>query len=155
MRRQAREPIDLPAETRELLQAGKLEQMCGACGRWEAAHWSCSWCGSPTGPADWYRNGDREQREARMPKTAPANPPSEYRDASAKWPSAWGTYPGQTRPKAPRLLQTPVNRGQDEILAPVPTPPEQLSFAASSALSGSSPSGPLSGAESPASIPSP
>ena len=101
--RHAREPIDIPTELRELFQTGKLEQTCRGCGRWEAAGWSCSWCASPTGPADWYRNGLVEQREARMPKAAPANPPSEFL-SERDWPKAWGRFPRQ---KPLRQLQTP------------------------------------------------
>jgi hypothetical protein len=77
-----------------LLQRSRLEQTCRACGRWEAAGFFCSWCGSATGPADWYRNDDAEQREARMPKTAPAVPPSEYL-SERDWPKAWGRFPRQ------------------------------------------------------------
>ena len=44
------------------LQAGKLEQACPVCGRWEAAGYHCSGCGRPMGPIDWYRNGDKARR---------------------------------------------------------------------------------------------
>jgi hypothetical protein len=47
------------------LQAGRLEQTCPACGRWEAAGAYCTGCGRPTGPADWYANGDQAERERR------------------------------------------------------------------------------------------
>jgi hypothetical protein len=98
----------MDATTAGQLQAGKLEQTCPACGRCEAAHWACSWCFRQTGPDDWYHNGKTEQRAARMPRTAPGNPPSEYRDAAAKWPKAWGPYPGKTRPKVVGDIQTPL-----------------------------------------------
>lgn len=77
-----------------LLQQGKLEQTCNQCGRNEAAGTYCSWCGKPMSRDDWYRDprdADGE-RFRRMPKTAPANPPTEFRRAS-HWPPTWGPYP--------------------------------------------------------------
>ena len=97
--RQAREPIDMPAETRALLQAGKLEQMCPDCGRWSAADHYCSNCFRDMSPVDWYKNAVAAERAARMPRTAPINPPSEYRHSAASWPEAWGPFPGEQRPK--------------------------------------------------------
>jgi hypothetical protein len=117
--------LDVPPDVREALQAGKLEMTCPACGRWSAADWACSWCFRVMTPAaEWYRNGKQEQRAARMPTTAPANPPSEYRDAAAKWPKTWGPYPGQTRPKAVGALLTPVNAVPAQIGATLPIQPE-------------------------------
>jgi len=98
----------VPPDVQAQLQAGKLETTCPDCGRWSAAVWRCSWCFRELSPADWYRNGDQAERAARMPTTAPANPPNEYRD-SAAWPAHWGPYPGKTRPKVPREAWTPVN----------------------------------------------
>lgn len=46
------------------LQAGKLEQACSACGRWEAAGFNCSGCGRPMSQVEWYRNGDMARRNA-------------------------------------------------------------------------------------------
>ena len=76
-----------------LLLGGKLEQTCPACGRWEAAHWYCSWCWSKTGPADWYRNYDFAERNARRPAEPPDKPPSEYRETPARWPKEWKACP--------------------------------------------------------------
>jgi len=129
--RHAREPIDIPTELRELFQTGKLEQTCRGCGRWEAAGWSCSWCASPTGPADWYRNGLVEQREARMPKAAPANPPDEYRHSLSQWPAAWGRWPGVPRQEALRDAGTLDNPPETPKSAHVPVEPEQLALAVS------------------------
>ena len=53
----------IPAELAADLQAGKLEQACCHCGRWEAAGRYCSGCYQPTGPSSWYRNGDQGRRE--------------------------------------------------------------------------------------------
>jgi hypothetical protein len=129
--RHAREPIDMPSETRALLQAGKLEQTCPSCGRWSAATHYCSWCFRPMGPADWYGNGDKEQRAARMPKSAPENPPSEYRHSVASWPEHWGSYPGVIR--GPRDVQTPQAGGPDEKLAYSSIPASSSTLRASGA----------------------
>lgn len=51
--------------TLELLRAGKLEQTCPTCGRWEAAGRYCTGCGRQTGPADWYPNADLGERTRR------------------------------------------------------------------------------------------
>jgi hypothetical protein len=72
-------------------QAGRLEQMCPDCGRWEAAGFVCSWCGRPMVEVV-YGNQDLIERQARMPKTAPTNPPSEY-DSPSTWPEGWGPFP--------------------------------------------------------------
>ncbi len=74
------------------LSRGLLEQACPDCGRWEAAGATCSWCGRPMTGADWYRNGDLARRRGVLPATAPADPPSEYRDV-IHWPQAWGPCP--------------------------------------------------------------
>lgn len=111
--RHAREPIDMTPETAALLQAGKLEMTCPACGRWSAASRYCSWCFRPMGPADWYRNGDKEQRAARMPKEAPADPPSEYRHQVSSWPKAWGPFPGVPRYDRARVDTTPLNESSE------------------------------------------
>lgn len=100
-------------EIDDLMRAGKLETTCPDCGRWSAAVWRCSWCYRALGPEHWYRNGDQAQRAARMPTTAPANPPSEYRHSVRDWPTHWGPYPGQARGEAVRVAQTPVKRGSD------------------------------------------
>jgi hypothetical protein len=42
--------------------AGKLEQACGNCGRWEAAGFYCTGCAAPMTEADWYPNGDEDRR---------------------------------------------------------------------------------------------
>jgi hypothetical protein len=141
--RHAREPIDIPAETQALWQAGKLEQTCSACGRWSAATRYCSWCFRPMGPADWYRNGDKEQRAARMPKEAPADPPNEYREVRA-WPAAWGRCPYRRAALEPaRVPQTPLRAPSEAN----PVVPSIWPESPSSALSASLPSGALSGAE--------
>jgi hypothetical protein len=146
----------MSAETRELLQRGKLEQTCPDCGRWEAASYYCSWCARVMTAADWYRNGDKIQRAARMPKAAPANPPSEYRHSLLNWPKAWGKYPGEIRTvagqKAPRAVQTLGGGFPDANRVLTAIPAEQLSFADSSAVSASTRSGALSGAEHPAAV---
>lgn len=111
----------VPPDVQAQLQAGKLEQTCGECGRWSAATHYCSWCFLPMGPADWYRNNDKAQRTARMPKTAPANPPSEYRHSLASWPESWGAYPGEIR--GPRAVQTPVKANRAERGATLPVRP--------------------------------
>lgn len=82
------------------------EQMCPNCGRWEAAHRYCSWCFRPMTEADWYRNGDATERQSRMPKEAPADPPLEYIHSANHWPKTWGPYPRQRRASAGG---TPVN----------------------------------------------
>jgi hypothetical protein len=50
--------------TSEQLRAGKLEQACPACGRWEAAGGYCSGCSRPMASADWYPNGQAGRRAA-------------------------------------------------------------------------------------------
>lgn len=108
--------------TAQLLQRGQLEQMCPACGRWEAAHPYCSNCFRPMTEADWYRNGDVAKRRRRFPPQAPTREtlplrdrddpsglrdpvPVEYRQGKAHWPDTWGPWPyGQ----APRSGLTPV-----------------------------------------------
>ena len=94
----------IDGQTALLLERGKLEQTCRRCGRWEAAHHHCSWCYAPTGPDDWYRNGDMGERLARRPKDRPENPPAEYAAGEATWPPEWGPFPRQ---RAPRQPQTP------------------------------------------------
>lgn len=91
----------MDATTASSLQGGRLEQTCPECGRWEAAHAFCSWCERPMGVAQWYRNGLPEEREARRPDSAPANPPEEYRRA-ASWPAKWGPCPYAQEPASPR-----------------------------------------------------
>ncbi len=113
----------VPPDVQAQLQAGKLEQTCSACGRWSAATRYCSWCFLPMGPADWYPNRDQAQRAARMPTTAPANPPNEYRHSVRDWPAHWGPYPGEVRGSAPRDAQTPVNPAPEQIGGSVPTQP--------------------------------
>ena len=102
-----RKPDMVPADVAALLRAGKLEQTCRACGRCEAAHRYCSWCFRAMGSDDWYRNRDRTERDSRMPPTAPANPPSEFRRTyRAKtgdgWPPAWGANPYERAPRTRR-----------------------------------------------------
>jgi hypothetical protein len=112
----------LSPETTALLQGGKLEQTCPDCGRWSAASSYCSWCFRAMSPTDWYRNGDPAERAARMPQTAPLNPPSEYRHSLSSWPKSWGKYPGKVRgPQAPRDGQTPLNRARGENNVSLPT----------------------------------
>ena len=79
----------------------RLEQTCPACGRWEAAGSFCSWCGRPTGPADWYANNDVEARRAHRPPERPADPASEYLGSERDWPPEWGAYPRQKPPRDP------------------------------------------------------
>ncbi len=82
------------------LAAGRLSQTCPRCGRSEAAHWYCSWCVRPMTPANWYedkRGSDEAAR--RMPKTAPADPPTELRE---HWPPSWGPKPRQKAASAPQ-----------------------------------------------------
>ena len=149
--RHAREPIEMSAETRELLQRGKLEQTCPDCGRWEAASWYCSWCARAMAPADWYRNGDKVQRAARMPKVAPAVAPSEYRHSLLNWPKAWGKYPGEIRTltsqEAPRAVQTLGNGFPDANRVLTAIPPSSSAVSAAK-----SPLPALSGAEHPAAV---
>lgn len=110
----SREPIEMTAQMADDLDHGRLEMTCVDCGRWSAADWWCSWCFRPMVPAvDWYHNPRSHdaaaQRAARMPKVAPANPPSEYRVNFAHWPKAWGKFPGEIRgPRAPQEIQTPL-----------------------------------------------
>jgi hypothetical protein len=96
-------------ETLHRLQLGDLEQCCPDCGRWEAAHYYCSWCLRSMGPGDWYPNGDVERRYARFPASAPENPPTEYRTVR-DWPTRWGLSPyrkegfaTEPRPDDPRV----------------------------------------------------
>jgi hypothetical protein len=105
--RHAREPIDMPASVRTDLQAGRLQQCCPGCGRWEAAHWYCSFCFRVMGPADWFRGSKTatEDRAARMPKSRPANPAPEYLDRR-DWPTAWGPFP-EKAPRPPHSLVGP------------------------------------------------
>lgn len=149
--RHAREPIEMSAETRELLQRGKLEQTCPACGRWEAASHYCSWCARAMTPADWYRNGDKVQRATRMPKVAPAVAPSEYRHSLLNWPKAWGKYPGRTRTvagqEAPRAVQTPRSSFRDANRALTAIRPSSSPVSAAK-----SPLPALTGAEHPAAV---
>ncbi len=112
-------------ETAALLQAGKLEQCCPSCGRWEAAGWACSWCSRPMSEADWYRNGDEAERAARMPASAPANPPSEYRRAFRPeygdgWPPQWGPNPFE-KPLSPRGSR--INEGPAAVRDSMPAQP--------------------------------
>ncbi len=105
-------------QTALLLERGKLEQTCRRCGRWEAAHYCCSWCYAPTGPDDWYRNGDMDERLARRPKTRPENPPSEYAAQEATWPPEWGPFPRQ---KPLRQRQTPHKGGLEAVAVSLST----------------------------------
>ena len=89
-----------------LLQAGRLEQTCRTCGRWESAHHACTNCFREMTAADWYSNGLVSEREARRPPTRPAKPPREYLDDKRQWPASWGPWPGI--PRAPRKAETPV-----------------------------------------------
>lgn len=93
------------------LQRGRLSQTCPDCRRDEAAHAYCSWCFRPMGGTDWYRNGNAAERLARMPATAPVNPPNEYRHSAGHWPSNWGPFPG--RQKLPRQGLTPLVGGSN------------------------------------------
>ena len=85
-----------------LLQHGRLEQMCPACGRWEAAGRQCSWCGRVMSPTDWYANSNTTERARRMPTTPPAAPSAEYLGGVARWPARWGARPRQDAPRARR-----------------------------------------------------
>ena len=112
-------PPNLSPEIATALRAGKLEQMCPDCGRWSAATWRCSWCFRAIGPADWYLNGDLEERAARLPKAAPANPPSDLLDLRT-WPARWGPIPRQ---KPAAQTRTPVQRANAEPVDDRATPP--------------------------------
>jgi len=46
------------------LQAGRLSQTCAPCGITEAAGYSCSSCGRPTGPDDWFEQKASEAQQA-------------------------------------------------------------------------------------------
>jgi hypothetical protein len=110
----------IPAETLDLLRAGKLEQTCRDCGRREAAGHSCSWCARQMGPGDWYRNEDGAERAARMPTSAPADPPVEFRrtyrpEYGDGWPPAWGPNPFE---EAARARRSRVNAGLTPVVAP-------------------------------------
>jgi len=48
-------PVPVDPETLALLQAGKLEQACPACGLKEAAGEYCSLCLTPTGEPHWFK----------------------------------------------------------------------------------------------------
>jgi hypothetical protein len=109
-------PTD-PVVVMELHHAGKLEQTCSICGRWEAATWSCSWCLASSGPAQWYRNGDLKQRHERMPTTAPADPPIEYVGSERDWPATWGPYPRQKPARDPGTPLKRVSRRKAESVA--------------------------------------
>ena len=101
-------PLDIaaiPTAVSRALGAGKLEQTCPVCGRWEAAHWYCSWCLRPMCSGDWYRNCDLAERRRRRPTSAPINPPSEYLTSASNWPSVWGPLP--RLPKPARQPQPP------------------------------------------------
>ncbi len=102
------QPLILDAETAKQLERGKLEQTCRSCGRWEAAHFYCSWCQRPTGPEDWYRNWNLAERRERMPATPPTDPPLEYH-RGRDWPAKWGPSPYAR--KAPRMGETPLVGG--------------------------------------------
>jgi hypothetical protein len=52
------------------LAAGRLEQACPDCGRWEAAGAYCSGCRRPMGPADWYPNGTKDGRSVAQERAA-------------------------------------------------------------------------------------
>jgi hypothetical protein len=127
--RLARELIELPPAIQKLLEAGKLEQTCRACGRWEAAGFYCTWCAATIDHADWYWNGAADERAARMPKTAPENPPSEYLNSLRDWPAAWGPYPRRVR--GPRALGAPAEGVSECEAEPMATPPVQLALAVS------------------------
>ena len=106
-----RDPDPLPAAIAERLRTGKFEQTCRACGRCEAAGGYCSWCGRRMGPDDWYPNSKgNTEHAARVPATAPTNPPTECRrtyrpEYGDGWPPRWGPNPYE----AARPRRTPVN----------------------------------------------
>ncbi len=118
--------------TRRLLQDGKLEKMCRACGRWEAASPRCSWCYAPVPASDWYRNGDAAERAARLPVTAPANPPTEYR-SSADWPATWGPNPHHKPASPARAPIGALAGGQPALRAPEAQPRRRQRIAAGAA----------------------
>ena len=60
--------------TAALLQAGRLEQVCPACGLREAAGSYCSADAAPTGPADWRRGASRRAQGAASRARAHADP---------------------------------------------------------------------------------
>lgn len=97
----------LPDAVRLAAQAGKFEQSCPTCGRWEAAGYACSFCGRPVDPAEWYRNDDIERRYRDLPARPPKDVPPEYL-AAEKWPPQWGPYPYRQEPARGR--STRVNR---------------------------------------------
>lgn len=69
-------PAMTEADLFDLLQRGKLEQVCPGCGRNEAAGSFCTRCYRPTGPDDWLRNNDKAERDARlMAVETPYTPP--------------------------------------------------------------------------------
>ena len=109
--------------TDAMLLAGRLEQTCPACGRWEAAGATCSWCSRRMTATDWYENKDgTNERARRMPTTAPADPPTEYRrtyrpEYGDGWPPTWGTNPY----KPARTRGTPLTAVPDQPAAPVAT----------------------------------
>ena len=55
-----RAPDPLPAAIAADLVAGLLSQRCEPCQIAEAAGYSCTSCGRPTGPADWFRGTSRK-----------------------------------------------------------------------------------------------
>lgn len=115
----------LSSEIAKALVAGKLEQTCPACGRWEAAHSYCSWCLRPMGSADWYRNSDLAERHRRRPTAAPANPSSEYLGGAANWPAAWGPFPRCQKPaREPQTPVEPANRKPADVSPTPPSSPE-------------------------------
>lgn len=120
----------IPAATLDLLRAGKLEQTCRDCGRCEAAGRTCSWCARRMGPDDWYRNGDGAERASRMPVSAPADPPVEYRQAYRPgrpdgWPLTWGPNPYQ---RAPKPSPSRVNAELTPVVAPRHTSNPEAGF---------------------------
>ena len=72
----------------------QLEQTCPACGRSEVADTTCTWCGQKMRPEDQYAPGKfpASYQAARLPLTAPADPPPEFRKAR-DWPAIWGPFP--------------------------------------------------------------
>ncbi len=60
--------------TAALLQAGRLEQACPACGLREAAGSYCTADGTPIGPADWRRGASRRAQGAASRARAHADP---------------------------------------------------------------------------------
>lgn len=75
------------------LRHARLEQACSDCGTWEAAGRYCTSCLRPMGPADWYRNGDKDrraiahQRAAEIERTRVKRPRGRPRRVSAPEPA--------------------------------------------------------------------